>query len=288
MSDFSGLLVATLTPFDKLDRLDYGVIRAHAQFLVDAGVLGLCPAGTTGEMVYLSAGEKVRLIEETVRAAKGKAKVVAGVWAHRPRETTFLARAAEAAGADAVFLPPPVYYPASDDIIHHWYAAVHEATQLPVLAYNIPAYAANAISLECVERLVSDGIIAGIKDSTGKAEQMKALMERFGNRIAVEAASDSFATEARKMGAHGFISALANIWPVAFRRLWDGDEGMQAAVDGVRAAVKDAGGIPALKYLAGKRGFAFGASRLPFSELTEDQRRTLDNAFAAADTSGLT
>src|SRR5690348_10400484 len=109
MVEFSGLSVATLTPFDELDRLDYGVIRAHTQFLIDGGVAGVCPAGTTGEMLYLSVGEKVRLIEETGRAAKGQAKVIAGVWAHRPREVTLLTKAAEAAGADAVFLPPPIY-----------------------------------------------------------------------------------------------------------------------------------------------------------------------------------
>jgi 4-hydroxy-tetrahydrodipicolinate synthase len=288
MSEFPGLLVATLTPYDDVDRLDFGVIRAHTQFLVDGGVAGVCPAGTTGEVLYLSLGEKVRLIEETVRAARGKVKVIAGVWAHRPREVALLARAAEAAAADAVFLPPPIYYPANDDAIYHWYAAVHHATQLPVFAYNIPAYAANTITLECVERLVSDGVIAGVKDSTGKAGQMQTLVDRFASRIAVEAASDSFATEARKIGAHGFISALANIWPAAFWRLWDGDECVQAGIDTVRSAVKGAGGIPALKYLAGKKGFAFGPSRLPFSELTEDQKRTLDDAFAAANASGLT
>ncbi len=287
MDNFSGLLVATLTPFDEIDRLDFGVIRTHTQFLVDGGVAGVCPAGTTGEMLYLSVGEKVRLVEETVRSAKGQVKVIAGVWAHQPKEVVLLSKAAEAAGANAVFLPPPIYYPANDETIYRWYVTVHEATSLPVFAYNIPAYAASGISLDCIERLSTDGVIAGVKDSTGKAEQMKTLVERFGERIAVEAASDSFATEARKIGAHGFISALANIWPSAFKRLWDGDESVQAGVDIVRSAVKRAGGISALKYLAGKRGFAFGASRLPFSDLTDDQRGTLDAAFTEAQAAGL-
>ena len=281
MTDFSGLYVATLTPIDASDRLDFGVIRSHTDFLIKGGVAGLCPAGTTGEMLYLSIGEKVRLIEETVRSAGGRVKVVAGVWALREKEVGLLSRAARAAGADAVFLPPPIYYPADDEVIYRWYAAVKEAAALPVFAYNIPSYAANAISIPCIERMVTDGVIAGIKDSTGKADQMIQLVSNFAERINVEAASDAFVTEARKLGAHGFISALANIWPKAFVKLWGGDESLQPAVDAARKAVKQAGGIPALKYLASKQGFAFGNARVPSTTLHQEQRESLDSAFAA-------
>jgi dihydrodipicolinate synthase/N-acetylneuraminate lyase len=287
MTDFSGLFVATLTPFDTSDRVDYGVLRAHTDFLVQNGVCGICPAGTTGEFLYLSVGEKVRIVEEAAAAANGRVKVIAGAWALTAKEIALLARAAESAGADAVFLPPPIYYPADDEVIYRHYAAAHAATELPVFAYNIPSYAANALSLECLERLVNDGVIAGVKDSSAKAERMQALVERFGARIAVEAASDSFATEGRKLGAHGFISALANIWPRAFARLWEGDESLQPAIDAVRTAVKQAGGIPATKYLASKRGIAFGPSRLPFSYLTDERKAGLDSTYQIAVEQGM-
>lgn len=280
-------MVATLTPFDANDRLDLAAVRAHTRFLVENGAAGLCPAGTTGEMLYLSVGEKVRLIEETCAAA-GSVPVIAGVWALREKEIQLLCRASKDAGASAVFLPPPIYYPASDDVVYRHYDAVREAAELPVFAYNIPGYAANAISLECVERLVADGVIAGIKDSTGKADQMKALIERFGGRIAVEAASDSFALQAKKLGAHGFISALANIWPSSFVGLWNGDESLQPLVDEARTAVKNAGGIPALKYLLSKRGFSFGGSRLPHSALSEGAVSLLDAAYSRLAEHGLT
>jgi len=280
------MMVATLTPFDSNDRLDVGAIRSHTRFLVENGVAGLCPAGTTGEMLYLSVGEKIRLIEETCGAA-GNVPVIAGVWALYEREIQLLCRAAKTAGAAAVFLPPPIYYPSSDDVVYRHYASVHEAAGLPVFAYNIPAYAANAISLDCIERLVNDGVIAGIKDSTGRADQMKALLDRFGGRIAVEAASDSFALEAKKLGADGFISALANIWPASLVKLWNGDESLQSLVDEARTAVKKSGGVPALKRLLACRGFAFSASRLPHSGLSEEQGRGLDALFASLAERGL-
>ncbi|MCC6728227.1 MAG: dihydrodipicolinate synthase family protein [Chthonomonadales bacterium] len=287
MTAFRGLMVATLTPFDGNDRIDPGALRRHVEFLVGEGVAALCPVGTTGEFLYLTAGEKVRVVEETVAAAAGRVPVVAGVWGLRPRETALLCRAARAAGADAVFLPPPIYYPASDDAIHRHYAAAAADSELPVFAYNIPAYAGNALSSDLVERLVADRVIAGIKDSSAKSDRMAELVSRFSGRIAVEAASDSFAAQARELGADGFISALANIWPAAFRRLWDGETSLQPAVDAARDAVKRAGGIAALKHLLGLRGFAFGDSRLPYSALSEEARAALAGAFQAASGAGM-
>jgi 4-hydroxy-tetrahydrodipicolinate synthase len=284
---FTGLYVATLTPLDTDHRIHWGVVREHMDLLAAAGVEGVCPVGTTGEFLYLTIGEKVRLIEATVSASAGRMRVIAGVWALTAKEMTLLARAAQAAGADAVFLPPPIYYPAGDSVIYRHYAHVREATDLPVFAYNIPAYAVNAIGLECLQQLAQEGIIAGIKDSSGKTDRLQALMERFGSHLCVMAASDSFVAEAQRIGAHGFISALANIWPESFVRLWRGENGLQPTIDGIRASVKQAGGIPALKYLLSLRGLAFGPSRLPFSDLTEEQRGSLARVYRAAMEQGL-
>jgi dihydrodipicolinate synthase/N-acetylneuraminate lyase len=271
-----GCFVATLTPFDSAGRLDTGVARAHAQWLVENGVAGLSPAGTTGEFLYLSQQERQALVAAVAEAVHGRATVMAGIWALTAHEAAENAHAAEQAGATAAFLQTPIYYPASDDAIYAWYAEIGAATRLPLYAYNIPQYAANQISPACLERLLNDGIVAGIKDSSGSAERIGMLVERFGARAGVFAASDSFATEGRKLGACGFISAIGNVMPGTFVKLWAGDESLQAQVDGVRKALKQVGSIPALKYLAGKVGFEFGSSRLPGSDLTAEQKSALD------------
>ena len=279
---FKGCYVATLTPFDAMDWLDEDVVRAHAQWLIENGIQGLCPAGTTGEFLYLTGEEKRRLVAATVEAAGGRVPVIAGVWALRMEEIRWLARMVEGNGASAVFLPPPIYYPASDDTIFAYYAAVHEATSLPVFAYNIPQYAANTISTACLERLLSEGIAAGIKDSTGNAERLREWVQRFGENAVLFAASDSFASEGRRLGADGFISAIANVAPALFARLWAGEESLQPKVNALRAVLKQVGSIPALKTLAARQGFAFGASRLPFSSLTAEQQQILDEVEISA------
>src|SRR5256885_8508803 len=149
MTVFAGLYVATLTPFDAADRIDFGVLRKHTEFLIEGGVQGICPCGTTGELLYLSVGEKARLIESAVAISQSRVKVIAGIGAIQPRETILLAKAAESAGADAVFLTPPIYYPASDESIYQHYASVREACSLPTFAYNIPSHAVNSVSINC-------------------------------------------------------------------------------------------------------------------------------------------
>lgn len=273
---FRGCYAATLTPFDRTDRVDYGVVRAHSSWLVAQGIEGLCPAGSTGEFLYLSEKEKRDVVSACVKGANGQVPVVAGVWALRVWQAVDLARHAQQAGAQGVFLPPPIYYPASDDEMYRWYAAIHDATALPLFAYNIPQYAANHVSVACLRRLFHNSIIAGVKDSMGKTERMTELVREFGTDHVVFAASDGFATEGRKIGADGFISAIANAVPNLFARLWAGDESLQPRVNELRGVLKQMGSLPALKYLLTRQGFAFGDARLPFSTLTPDQRALLD------------
>src|SRR5947208_2609230 len=249
-----GMTVGTLTPYDGEGRVDEGAAREHAAWLVEAGIRTLAPAGTTGESLYLEAEEKRRLIRAAVEGARGRAAVIAGIWALRPAEIRDLHAAAADAGADAVFLTTPIYYPATDDSVVAFYEWARASGPLPVYAYDIPQYAVNEISMPTLERLAADSRVAGIKDSTGKVERLTGLLERFAGRLTVFAASDSMALQARQLGAHGFISALANIFPHLFVRIWEGGGGAdgeaaaaaaraQAAVDRVRTAVKGYGGI---------------------------------------------
>ena len=281
----SGMTVATLTPDDAAGRVDTGAARAHARWLTEAGIRTLAPVGTTGEALYLEAAEKQALIRAAVEGAGGEASVVAGIWALQPAEIRDLHLAAADAGADAVFLTTPIYYPATEDAVVAFYEFARASGPLPVYAYNIPQYAANEVSLTALERLAAAGVIAGVKDSTGKEERLRALLDQFRGRLKVFGASDGTALRTRQMGADGFISALANIYPRTFGRIWDsvrGDEASpeavaaQEAVDRLRGAVKGYGGIAALKHLLSRRGFSFGETRLPFQELDSAARAELD------------
>lgn len=272
---FQGCYTATLTPFDHQNALAGDVITRHIEWQITQGIAGFCPAGTTGEFLYLSEAEKVRVIQTTTEAANGRVPVIAGVWAWEAQARVSLTKAAQAAGADAVFLPPPIYYPANDEAIFRWYAEVRDASDLPVFAYSIPQYAANSLSLEVLERLFDAEVIIGVKDSTGKADRVRALVEQFGTRGVVFAASDAFATEGRELGADGFISAISNAAPALVSAVWNGATARQTEVNAIRTIIKEVGSISGLKAILTAKGYEFGGSRLPYSQLTPKQHEAL-------------
>ncbi len=274
---FQGCYTATLTPYNDAGRIDVDTAGEHVQWLLEHGVQGLCPVGTTGEFLYLEQREKLELIRAAAAAAQGRAPVIAGVWALHQQERIELATFAADAGADALFLPTPIYYPADDETIYQWYRTIHAASPLPIFAYNIPQYAANSISSACLQRLLNEGIVAGIKDSSASAETLRQRLQDCSGKGTVFAASDGFAAEGRALGADGFISALANVLPDLFTRLWHGELELQPKVSHVRTVLKQVGSIAALKHLAHKQGFNMGTTRVPHTPLTQQQKALLDS-----------
>jgi len=276
MASIQGVIVATLTPYGADGAPDAGQVREHVAYLADAGIPAIAPVGTTGEFPFLTLEEKRLLLRAACEAAGKRVAVIAGVWAPRLEEIAALCRTAEEAGAGAVFLTTPIYYTYPAAALVEFYRFVRRQTSLPLFAYNIPQYANNELTVPMLETLAAEGAIQGIKDSTGQEPRLRGLLDALHSRIAVYGASDSFALRSRELGADGFISALANIYPRTFQRIWSGDREAQAAIDRIRTAIKGYGGISGLKHLLARRGFRFGASRLPFTELSDTARCELE------------
>jgi 4-hydroxy-tetrahydrodipicolinate synthase len=276
MPPIQGIIVATLTPYGPDGDPNAGLLREHVAYLADAGIPAIAPVGTTGEFPFLTLDEKRTLLRAACEAAGARVAVIAGVWAPRMEEIATLCGTAEECGAAAVFLTTPIYYTYPAPALLEFYRFVRRQTSLPLFAYNIPQYANNELTLPMLETLADEATIQGIKDSTGQEPRLRELLDALHDRIAVYGASDSFALRTRELGADGFISALANIYPRTFQRIWSGDREAQAAIDRIRTAIKGYGGISGLKHLLRHKGFDFGPSRLPFTELNADAQRELD------------
>jgi 4-hydroxy-tetrahydrodipicolinate synthase len=277
MAPIQGIIVATLTPYGPDGVPNAGQVREHVASLAEAGIPAIAPVGTTGEFPFLTLEEKQTMLRAACEAAGTRVAVIAGVWAPRLEEIATLCRTAEETGAAAVFLTTPIYYTSPAAALVEFYRFVRCQTSLPLFAYNIPQYANNELTLPMLETLAGEGTIQGIKDSTGQEPRLRGLLDALHDRIAVYGASDSFGLRTRELGADGFISALANIYPRTFQRIWSGDRDAQAAIDRIRTAIKGYGGISGLKHLLKRKGLDFGPSRLPFTELNADARRELDS-----------
>lgn len=276
MTKNKGIYVANLTAF-RGGKVDLDAMCAHAEFLISAGITGLCPAGTTGEFLYLNENEKKEIFSTLLDAFEGRVNIICCTWDSDFAAMARLCRLASDKGAGGIFLPPPIYYEFTDGEIISFYKFVRDNSAVPLYGYNIPKYSHNEISLSALEHMVNSSILFGLKDSSADELRIAEVVSRFSQKIEIFAGGDHFVLKAKQLGAHGFISALANVYPELFVDLWNtSDEELAAQISRVRSVMKGYGGIPALKYLLSKRGFSFGC-RLPFLELGEEQRRKLDN-----------
>ncbi|MDE2126210.1 MAG: dihydrodipicolinate synthase family protein [Armatimonadetes bacterium] len=256
---FAGCYAAIVTPFDG-EAADCSAAAQHASWLLERGVRGLCPCGSSGEFLAVHEHDRYRLYQSLVAVAGANVPVIAGIWQPTMPGVIRVAQAAAAAGAAALFLQPPIYYPVDDCDVYRWYTDAAAAAALPVFAYHIPQQAINGISLESYGRLTDDGILSGIKDSSGDERRVATLIEKFGERSRVFAGGDHFCARAAELGAAGFISALANVAPELVSRIWSGERNLQPRLTALRDAVKPLGTVAAIKYLLAMRGLPVGTA----------------------------
>jgi 4-hydroxy-tetrahydrodipicolinate synthase len=253
----SAVVVALLTPYEPGGGVDTGAMRAHVDWLVEAGVDGLMPCGTTGEGPLLSDDEVASVVRATVAAADGRVPVLAHVGRPGTAPTLALARRAIDDGAAAVAAVVPYYYAAPDDHVRGHYAALIAGVDAPVYGYTIPANTHRELEPELLERLIGDGL-AGLKDSTKSSERHReytVAVRHVGAPFGLFTGTATLMCEALREGSAGAVLALANLHPEAcvglaraVREGRDDDAArLQEELAGHDAQIRAAGAIPALK-----------------------------------------
>jgi 4-hydroxy-tetrahydrodipicolinate synthase len=227
LSRLAGIFVPMLTPLDASERVDIASLRRLVDFLIEAGVHGLCAMGKTGEFAGLPESERARAVEATVDQAHGRVPVIANIGDGSTGLALRHAQHAVRAGADALALTPPHYYPHSmDEMLVHFRAVKSAHPDLPLLVYNIPQTVKVKMTLPTTLQLAREGTVQGIKDSQNDLRWFRMLAhsirrdgleERFrlflGTRILVDAGF--------LIGAHGAIPATSNVAPAAAVEAWE-------------------------------------------------------------------
>ena len=144
---FPGCLTALVTPF-RDGSVDTKALADLVESQIAAGVHGLVPCGSTGESATLTHEEHVAVVREVVRVTRGRVPVIAGTGSNSTAEAVRLTRGAEDAGADGALLISPYYNRPTQEGIYRHYAAVADATKLPLIVYNIPGRTASNIAAE--------------------------------------------------------------------------------------------------------------------------------------------
>ena len=210
---FEGIYVPNVTPFvdGRLDRPGLERVLGH---LIDNGVDGVVPTGTTGETATLTDEEKREGWAASVEFAAGRVPVIAGAGTNDTRHTIELTAMARDSGADAVLLITPYYNVPTQDGLYAHFAAVAASTELPILLYNIPGRTGVNLEPATTARLAAIDNIVGVKESSN-LEQIMAVIAST-EEFSVLCGEDQLILASACLGAHGAISASVHIHPASF------------------------------------------------------------------------
>ena len=283
----TGLWPPVATPFREDGAVDTARIVRHSKALLADGAEGLAILGTTSEANSLSLDERRRIIDAHVEGGIEADRLMPGVGACAVDDVVTLARHAYDIGASGVLMLPPFYYKkVPDDGIFAFFARVIEklgAKAPPIMLYHIPPMAAVGFSLELTGKLIAafPGIVVGMKDSSGDAENTLAVIKAFPD-FAVFPGAEVYLVRAMTAGARGCISATANVNAAGISNLlkkWQSPDAdrLQEELNAVRKAVESRGNIPGCKaILADRYGDpAWGVVRPPLVTLGDKAKADL-------------
>jgi 4-hydroxy-tetrahydrodipicolinate synthase len=233
MAPFGHLLTAMITPFAADGDVDYEKAWRLAKFLIDSGSDGLVVSGTTGESPTLSNDEKVALFRTVVEAVGDKAHVVAGTGTYDTADSVELTRRASEVGCDAVMAVTPYYSrPPQQGLIEH-FTAVADASDLPVLLYNIPGRTGRRIELDTLVRLAEHPRIVAVKDAVGELTFTTNTRLTVGEDFAIYSGDDINTLPMMAVGAVGVVSVAAHLAGKQIKAM------VEAALQGDLATARD-------------------------------------------------
>ncbi|MBU1493100.1 MAG: 4-hydroxy-tetrahydrodipicolinate synthase [Actinobacteria bacterium] len=208
---FGHVLTAMITPFDGEGNVDHGRVWELAGYLVDNGSDGIVVGGTTGEAPTLSTDEKVALFRAVVEAVGDRAVVVAGTGTYDTRESVELTEQAAAAGCHGAMAVTPYYSrPSQEGLIAH-FSAIADATDLPVLLYNIPSRTGRLIEVETLARLSEHPRIVAVKDAVGDLAFTTRTKVAAGEALAVYSGDDILTLPMMAVGGVGVVSVATHL-----------------------------------------------------------------------------
>jgi dihydrodipicolinate synthase/N-acetylneuraminate lyase len=272
-----GALAAALTPLRDDDTLDEDAFAPYADFLAAGGLDGLLALGTTGESLLFSVPERRRVTELYVEAARGKLQVAVNAGAQSTADTVALAAHAAEAGADAVAVIAPPYFPLDDEsVFAHLSAAARACAPTPFYVYEFARASGYAVSPAVLARLREEASnLVGMKVSDTPYEMFEPFLHE---GLDVFVGPEAFIGRGIAAGAIGAVSALASAFPEQVARAVRERSDDLAPL---REALERFPRHAALKLVVARRGVPMSPNvRAPLRRLTSDEERGLFDALA--------
>jgi 4-hydroxy-tetrahydrodipicolinate synthase len=227
----SGIVPPMVTPLVDRDTLDVSGLECLIEHILDGGVHGLFILGTTGEAPSLSYALRRELIERTCQQVGGRLPVLVGITDTAFMESLALGCSAAEAGADAVVLAAPYYFPAGQPELIEYVEHLAAELPLPVFLYNMPMMTKVIFEPSTLQRLLQNDRIAGVKDSSGDMAYFDRLLSIARQRPdwSVLIGPEHLLAEAVSRGGQGGVNGGANLCPRLFVDLYEAARANDAA-----------------------------------------------------------
>lgn len=275
------------TPFGEDDQIDFSGLAAEARYLKQAGVSGMVVGGSMGEGAGMSPEELSEAVRTVIEAVDGSLPVLAGVIADSSAEAIRLGRAVRKAGAQGLQVPPPHFHVSAEtSVLSEYYGAITDATEIPLLIYNVMPTAQAAVeSLQ--ELIAANPLIIGIKQSGRNIHALAALLAEVGRKIKIFSAIDDMVFPSFVLGVDGTISGTSAMFPRETVEMWkaaqSGDYdlglGLHERLTPVWRTVDYPDFCARAKYAATLAGRSVGKPRRPFQWPTGEAAASIEAAL---------
>ena len=216
---FGQVLVALVTPFQADGEVDWPAVEKHIDDCIVSGADGIVVTGTTGETSTLTDAEKLRLVEVGKSVSGGRAKIITGGGSNETAHAIELYKASEKAGADGVMIVTPYYNkPTQAGLLTH-FRMVSDATDLPVILYDIPGRTGVPIAYETLLRLAKHPNVLAVKDAKGDLSEVSRVLNQ--TDLLYFCGDDAAVLPELAIGATGLIGVTANIAAAPYRAMID-------------------------------------------------------------------
>ena len=279
---FKGMATAMVTPMTSTG-VDYDALARFIEFQLENGIHALVAVGTTGESATLSPEERTEVIRFTVDRVAGRVPVIAGTGTNNTAHVLDYTRRACDSGADAVLVVTPYYNKATQSGLKAHFTAVADASDKPVILYNVPSRTGCNLEPKTVAFLADHPQIAAIKEASGNMSQVMDIFGLCGDKLDVYSGEDALTVPMMAMGGAGCISVLTNVVPGLASEMANkalaGDFAGAAALQCemlplIHSLFSQVNPIPA-KAAVSAMGFGQEHIRLPLTPMEEPMRSVL-------------
>lgn len=283
---FHGVATAVVTPFCE-ERIDIAAFDRILEQQLSAKIDAVVVCGTSGEASTLTVEEKTALWQHAANYLGGRAKLIAGIGTNDTRTSVALARLAKESGADGLLAVTPYYNKCSQEGLARHYEAIADATDLPLITYNVPSRTGVDLKPETCVRLMRHDRINGVKEASGSIARVAKLRSLCKDSFAIWSGNDDLIVAMMALGASGVISVLSNLRPHAVKAMTDaclrGDYQTAAKLQTdylplIDALFSDVNPIP-VKAAMAALGICREEVRLPLCPMSEEARTRLHAAL---------